>query len=56
MISISGRSTEKINMGALGGGGNPYSGATKIENSTIEEVGKQLKKALKPSYYIDKNK
>jgi len=60
MISISGRSTEKINigsiMGALGGGGNPYSGATKIENSTIEEVGKQLKKALKPSYYIDNNK
>lgn len=57
IISISGRSTEKINvgtiMGCLGGGGNPYSGAAKIENETIEEVSKKLKKVLKPKYYID---
>lgn len=57
IVSISGRSTEKINIGSimskLDGGGNPYSGASKIENTTVEEVGKRLKKVLKPSYYID---
>lgn len=57
VVSISARSTEKINvgsiMGELGGGGNPYSGAAKVENSNVQEVGKKLKRVLKPSYYID---
>jgi len=56
-ISISARATEKINvgsiMGELGGGGNPYSGAAKIQEESVENVGKRLKKVLKPSYYID---
>ncbi len=57
IISISGRSTEKINvgsiMGELGGGGNPYSGAAKIQEESIENVEKKLKRVLKPSYYIE---
>ena len=54
-ISISGRSKNTINigsiMGEMGGGGNPTSGAAKVQDSTIESVEKQLKKVLKPNYY-----
>ncbi len=57
MISISGRSKEKINIGyimsQMGGGGNKYSGATKVENSNIEETCKKLVKVIKPPYYIN---
>lgn len=56
IISISARSKEQINVGKvmqeLGGGGNQYSGATKIEDSTIEEVGKKLTKTIKPPFYL----
>lgn len=56
IISISGRSSETVDIGMimneLGGGGNQYSGATKLKNTTVEEASKQLKKVLKPSYYI----
>ncbi len=55
-ISISARSKERVNVGKvmqeLGGGGNPYSAATKIEDSTIEEVGKQLIKVIQPPHYL----
>lgn len=54
-ISISGRSKNSVNIGAImgemGGGGNPTSGAAKLQDSTIETVEAQLKKVLKPTYY-----
>ena len=58
-ISISGRSKSDINigtiMGELGGGGNPSSGASRIKDSNIPEVEKQLKKVLRPSYFVPKD-
>lgn len=58
-ISISARSKEKVDVGSvmkqLNGGGNQYSAATKITDSTIEEEGKRLQKIIKPSFYVDKN-
>ena len=54
-ISISSRSQGKVNVGAVmrefDGGGHMYSGAAKIKNATIEEVGIKLKKLLKNPYY-----
>jgi c-di-AMP phosphodiesterase-like protein len=56
-ISISARSKEKINVGQimeeLNGGGNQYSGATKLENTTVEEANKKLMKLIKPNYSIN---
>ena len=56
VVSISARSKEKIDVGRvmqeLNGGGNPYSAATKLDNISIEEAGKQLMKVMKPSYYL----
>lgn len=56
VISISARSKENVDVGKimqeLGGGGNQYSAATKIENSTVEEVGKKLIKTIQPPYYL----
>ncbi len=56
LISISARSKEKVNVGEimkeLGGGGNRYSAATKIENNNIEEARKQLIKLIEPPYLI----
>lgn len=55
-ISISARSNGNINvgfiMGELEGGGNKCSAATKIENSTVEEVGNKLIKTILPSWYL----
>lgn len=55
-VSISARSKERINVGCimseLNGGGNQYSGATKIMDSTVDEVGQNLVKIIKPRYYI----
>jgi len=55
IVSISARSKEKINVGEimsqLEGGGNEYSGATKLTNCTIEEAGKRLSKIITPTYY-----
>ena len=57
-ISISGRSKNTINigqiMGELGGGGGPTSGATKINDSSIEETKQALTRVLRPSYSIVK--
>lgn len=58
-IGISARAKANINVGdvmhELGGGGNQYSAATQIKDSSIEEIGRQLKKVIKPSCYINKN-
>lgn len=54
LISISARSKGKIDVGEvmsqLDGGGNLYSGATKIKNGDISGVGKRLEKIIKPSF------
>lgn len=56
VISISARSKERVNVGevmeALQGGGNQYSGATKLTDCTIEEAGKKLTKIIQPPCYI----
>jgi len=55
-VSISARSNAVINVGEImsdmGGGGNQYSAATKIDNATPNEIGEALQKKLKPKYYI----
>lgn len=57
IVSISARSKSKINVGevmrVLDGGGNQYSAATKLENTTVEEAGKRLMKIIKPEYTIN---
>lgn len=56
VISISARSKERVNVGCImqemGGGGNQFSAAAKITNSTIEETGKKLMKIIHPPCYI----
>lgn len=56
IISISARSKEKVDVGAvmseLGGGGNQYSAATKITDSTVEEVSNKLVKTIRPNFYL----
>lgn len=55
VIQVSARSPENINVGEvmkeLGGGGNQASGAARITDSTVEEVGKTLRKVLEPKGY-----
>lgn len=55
-VSISARSKESINVGEvmqeLNGGGNQYSGATKIVGETIEETRKKLIKAISPPHFV----
>lgn len=59
-ISISARSKGAINVGAImsdfGGGGSNHSAAGKIVGEDIAEVGLRLNRALKPSFYVDKDK
>ena len=56
VISISARSKERVNVGSImqemGGGGNQFSAAAKINDSTIEETGKKLMKIIQPPCYI----
>lgn len=56
-VSISARSREKVNVGdvmhELEGGGNQFSGATKLKDITSEEAGKKLIKVLTPPFYIE---
>ncbi len=56
-VSISARSKGKIDVGKvmqqLGGGGNIYSGATKLENTTPTDANKMLQKVIRPNFYID---
>ena len=55
-ISVSARSKERMNVGGvmkeLEGGGNQYSAATKLNDTTIEEVGKRLMKIIEPKHYL----
>lgn len=55
-VSISSRSHGKVDVGAVmkefDGGGHQYSGAAKIKDASIEEVGTKLKRLLKNPYYI----
>lgn len=54
-VSISSRSQGRVNVGAVmrefDGGGHMYSGAARIKDTTVEEVGIKLKKLLKNPYY-----
>ena len=54
-IQVSARSPENINVGdvmkELGGGGNQASGAAKVLDSSVEEVGKRLRKVLETTGY-----
>lgn len=56
-VSISARSKERVNVGdvmhELEGGGNPYSGATKLNDISTTEAGKKLVKIITPPFYID---
>ena len=58
VISISARSKDSVNVGnvmrELEGGGNQYSGATKLTGTTIEEVGEKLKRIILPNHYVGK--
>ena len=55
IVQVSARSPENINVGEvmkeLGGGGNQASGAARITDSSVEEVGKRLRKVLEPTGY-----
>lgn len=55
LISISARSKGKIDVGEImkemGGGGNIYSAATKIEIDNISNVSNKLVRKIKPSFY-----
>ena len=57
-IAISARSKEKIDCGKImsefKGGGNQFSGAARIKDLSIDEVGNKLVKLLRPNYYIEK--
>lgn len=57
-VSISARSKERVNVGEvmyeLEGGGNPFSAATKLTETTTEEAGKKLLKTITPPFYTVK--
>ena len=57
-VSISARSKERVNVGdvmhELEGGGNPFSAATKLTETTTEEAGKRLLKTITPPFYTSK--
>ena len=56
IISVSARSNGSFDigkvMGEIGGGGDIYKAATKIENESIEEVDRKLIRTLTPKHYI----
>ncbi len=56
IISVSARSNGSFDigkvMGEIGGGGDIYKAATKIENESIEEVDRKLVRTLTPKHYI----
>lgn len=59
-FSISARSKGKLDvskiMHTFNGGGNVYSGASKINDSNIEEISKKLEKAIRPTFYNEETK
>ena len=58
-ISVSARSKDSVNVGnvmrELEGGGNQYSAATKLKNTSIQEVGERLIKIIFPNHFNGKN-
>lgn len=58
IVAVSARSKNSIDVGKvmqqLGGGGNQYSAATKVESGSIEEVSKKLELLMRPSCYVEK--
>jgi len=58
IVAVSARSKSTIDVGKvmqqMGGGGNQFSAATKIEGQSIEEVGKKLELILRPNCYVEK--
>lgn len=58
IVSISARSKDSVNVGnvmrELEGGGNQFSGATKISNSSVNEVAEKLRKIILPPSYLGK--
>ena len=58
VVSISARSKDSVNVGnvmrELDGGGNQYSGATKLKNISVEEAGEKLLKLVFPNHF-DRN-
>lgn len=58
IISISARSKNSLNAGSLmrefAGGGNHYSGAAKVSDSSVQEVGDKLKKLILTNNFCDK--
>ncbi len=55
VVQVSARSPEHVDVGEvmkeLGGGGNQASGAARIPDTSVEEVGKRLRKVLEPTGY-----
>ena len=58
IVAVSARSKNNIDVGKvmheMGGGGNQFSAAAKIKDTSVEEVGKKLELILKPSCYVEK--
>ena len=57
-VAISARSKEKVDcakiMSEFKGGGNQFSGAARVKDISIEEIGNKLVKLLRPNYYVEK--
>lgn len=60
IISISARSKGKLDVSKImqmfDGGGNMYSGASKIQDSTINETALKLEKVIRPTFYNEETK
>lgn len=60
LISISARSKGKLDvskiMKVFDGGGNIYSGASKIQDSTMKELALKLEKVIRPTFYNEETK
>lgn len=60
IISISARSKGKLDvskiMQVFDGGGNVYSGASKIQDSTMDEIALKLEKVIRPTFYNEETK
>ena len=56
VIAVSARSKEKVHVGnvmhEMGGGGNQFSAATRLTDTTIDEVAKKLMKVIQPPCYL----
>ncbi len=57
IVGVSARSKKSIDVGKvmqqIGGGGNPYSGAAKVKDESVEEVAKKIELVLRPNFYVE---